>query len=139
MPTESDNTHRIERLENRVDKIEESINKHLQRIFESLEELRVHNAENKCPAPGMCVALSKELQNAITAHNATMLRVERLELDILKVEKLVQAESRTVERQFSKLETQKAWLLGAWSVVAFLASIVGAVAVVALKYVFDKL
>lgn len=139
MTVESDNTHRLERLEKRVDKIEDSINVNLQRIFEALDEMRVSHAENKCPAPGACVGLGKELEHAIVAHNATMLRVERLELAILKVEQLTIMESRNTERKFAQLDTQKAWILGAWSVVAFLASIIGAVAVIALRQLFEKL
>lgn len=132
------NEDRIERLENRVDKIEDRINVNLQKIMEALEELRVASVKGACPAPGACVGLGKELEHAITSHNATMLRVERLELKLLEMERMAMMESRRVENQFHKIDTQKAWVLGAWSVVALAASIVGALSVAVLNYYLKK-
>jgi chromosome segregation ATPase len=122
-PTEE----RIHRLENRVDKMEDSVAKNLQRIFEELQELRVSS-----------VGPSKELEYLLTAHNSTMLRVERFEIRLLDYERAAMAEARKTEREFAKLESQKAWLLGVWSVVAFLAAILGALLPVALNYLLRK-
>ena len=138
MPPQSDED-RIDRLEKRVDKIEDSIDENLAKIFQALEELKVSGVKNACPAPGACVGLSSELQHAITAHNATMLRVERLELRILDAEKLAIQESRKVEREFAKLEKQKAWVLGAWSVIALCAAIVGTLITLLTTYLLNKL
>jgi hypothetical protein len=113
---------RIDQLEKRVEKIEDTISVKLQHIFEALEELRASGI-----GPG------KDLEHAITAHNSTMLRVERLELKILDMERQAVNESRATERQFAKIDRQKAWVLGAWSAVAFFASAFGAVVTIALK------
>lgn len=48
---------RIDKLEQRVDRIESDIWSRLDQIENNLTSLIVKNAENKCPAPGMCVAL----------------------------------------------------------------------------------
>ncbi len=79
-------------------------------IYNKLNELAIASARQACPSPGACVSLSAELQHVIAAHNATMLRVERLELDLIK------------------LNQQKAWIIGAWSTIAFLSSVIGAAA-----------
>ncbi len=122
---------RIERLESRVDKIEDRISVNLQRIFESLEELKIGAAKHACPAPGSCITLGEKLQETFRAHTATMLRVERLELRILEMD-------RSTTNEFHKLEKQKMWILGAWSVIALAASVVGGVAVIAVNIWLKK-
>ncbi len=128
-PTED----RMDRLETRVDKIEEKMDDVIRRIFEKLEQLSLNSVKNACPNPGACVGLSDELKHVIAAHDSTMRRVERFELKILEIERAAIEESREVERQFHKLERQKAWVLGAWSVVAFLAAIIGTVATIVIN------
>lgn len=122
---------RIERLESRVDKIEDRISVNLQRISESLEELKIGAAKHACPSPGACITLSEKLQETFRAHTATMLRVERLELRILEIDKATFTE-------FHKLEKQKMWILGAWSVIALVASFVGGIAVIAINIWLKK-
>jgi hypothetical protein len=122
---------RIEKLEDRVTRLELSIESKLAMIFEKVNQLSLDSVKNACPSPGSCVTLSKELdhacvkfskelEHAIVSHNATMLRVERMELKLLEIDRMTIA-------GFHKIETQKAWVLGAWSVVAFFAAVIGAV------------
>jgi hypothetical protein len=133
MPPEPDAelARRITQLEVRADKLENSIDAKLALIFDKLNALTLDTVRNACPSPGACVGLGKELEHAITAHNATMLRVERLELKIMEVDR------RALEG-FHKLETQKAWVLGAWSVIAFCAAIIGALATILVNYYLRK-
>jgi len=102
-PEQSD---RIERIENRVDRMEHEV---LEKIFDKLNALTLIVTKQTCPSPGACVGLSEKLQQAIIAHNATMLRVERLELEIIKINQ------------------QKAWILGCWSAIAFIAGAIGSI------------
>lgn len=81
----------------------------LEKIFDKLNALTLLVTKQTCPSPGACVGLGEKLQQSIIAHNATMLRVERLELELIK------------------LNQQKAWFLGAWSGIAFVGGIVGSV------------
>lgn len=118
---------RIDRLENRVDRLETSISADLRRIFEKLEILAIDTTKHACPAPGSCVGLSSKLQDAITAHNATMLRVERLELKILECERATMGE-------FHKLEKQKMWVMGAWSVISIISAIIGTLATIIISH-----
>ena len=122
---------RIERLEVRVDKIEDRINVNLQRIFEALEELKVGAAKHACPSPGACIGLGDKLQETIKHHHATMLRVERLELKMIDMD-------RSTLTEFHKLEKQKMWLLGAWSVIAFCAAVIGAIIPIAINFYLKK-
>jgi uncharacterized protein (UPF0335 family) len=100
---------RINSLERRADRLEDKVDKTLGKIFEKLDELSGSVAKQACPSPGACVSLSNELQHVVAAHNATMLRVERLELELIK------------------LNQQKAWVIGAWSAIAFFSSVIGAI------------
>jgi uncharacterized protein (UPF0335 family) len=100
---------RINSLERRADRLEDKVDKTLGKIFEKLDELSAIVAKQACPSPGACVSLSNELQHVVAAHNATMLRVERLEIELIK------------------LNQQKAWVIGAWSAIAFFSSVVGAI------------
>ena len=121
------NDDRIERLEDRVTRLETSIDSKLAQIFEKLNALTLDGVKNACPAPGACIGLGKELEHVLAAHNATMLRVERLELKMIEIE-------RSTTAGFHRIETQKAWILGAWSVVAFCAAIVGGIATIVANY-----
>lgn len=92
---------RIDTLEDRVDKLENTISADLRRIFAKLEAITIEGGKNG-------VATAKDLMHVTAAHNATMLRVERMEIELIK------------------LNQQKAWILGAWTVVALVSSIAGA-------------
>lgn len=118
---------RIERYEDRVTRIEAK----LDQIFAMMNSLSIAGVKNACPSPGACTGLSKELEHVIIAHNATMLRVERAELKTLEIERMMVS-------QFHKIEKQKAWVLGAWSVVAFCAAIVGAIGTIAINHMLKK-
>jgi chromosome segregation ATPase len=98
---------RIDALENRIDRLEVNISNDLRRIFDKLEALTLDTTRNACPSPGACVGLSKELENQIRAHNATMLRVERLEIQLIE------------------LHQERAKLVGIWTAIAFIASLLG--------------
>jgi len=108
---------RIDALETRMDRFEDTVGQDIRRIFEKLDALTEASHRNHCPTPGACITLSAELQHVLKAHNSTMLRVERLELELIR------------------LNQQKAWIVGAWTVIAFFASIVGA----AITFVVGKL
>lgn len=118
---------RIEKLEARVDRLETSIDTKLAQIFDKLNALTLDSVRNACPSPGACIGLGKELEHAIKAHNATMLRVERIDIKLIEC-----------EREFAKLERQKAWVIGAWSAVAFCSSVVGAILISLLNYYLKK-
>lgn len=87
------NDERTERLENRVDRLEDAykadivaIHAKLDALVTSVNSFVVRSVKNECPTPGACVGLAENLKNTIIAHNSTMLRVERLELRILAIE-----------------------------------------------------
>lgn len=102
-PNDTDHRNdRIDMLEGRVDKLESTISADLRRIFDKLEALTTEGGKTG-------VATAKDLCHVTAAHNATMLRVERLEIELIK------------------LNQQKAWLLGAWTVVALVSSVIGAI------------
>jgi hypothetical protein len=124
--TAEERSDRVERLEKRVDKIEDLVAANLQRIFEALEELKIDGVRNACPSPGACLQLSHDLTSAIKYLDATTQRVERLELKILDLEREKMRETQRVQEEFHKLNVQKAWILGVWSAVAFFASVIGA-------------
>lgn len=105
----TEQSDRIDRIENRVDRMESKHEESLEKIFDKLNALTLVVTKQSCPSPGACVGLSDKLQSFIIAHNATMLRVERLELELIK------------------LNQQKAWVLGAWSGIAFIGGIIGSV------------
>jgi uncharacterized protein (UPF0335 family) len=111
------NDQRIDYLEERMTRFETGVAADIKQIFEKINALALSTLKTACPSPGACVGLSAELQHIIAAHNATMLRVERLEIELIK------------------LNQQKAWIIGAWSSVAFVASIVGGV----VTFVISKL
>jgi hypothetical protein len=87
-------TKQIDLLEERVTRLEERTNQEIVSIHSKLDVLSnlinrslVESAKVACPSPGACITLSEKLQNTIAAHNATMLRVERLELRIMDMER----------------------------------------------------
>ncbi len=112
---------RIEKLEDRVDRLETSIAADLRRIFEKLETLSIEGAKNACPKPGACLNLGNDLEHLLRAHNATMLRVERLEIQLIA------------------LNQQKAWIMGAWAVVAIIAAAIGSLGGIFVAHYIGKL
>jgi len=103
----TDQSDRIDRIEHRVDRMETKHEEGLEKIYDKLNALTLAVTKQSCPSPGACIGLGEKLQQSIVAHNATMLRVERLELELIK------------------LNQQKAWVLGAWSGIAFVGGIIG--------------
>lgn len=95
----------LEKLDDRVTRLEERTNAEvialhakldtkiagictkLDEMLTILNNSLVANAKNSCPSPGACIGLGVELKAHIVAHNATMLRVERLELRMMDMEK----------------------------------------------------
>lgn len=84
----------IERLDDRVTRLEDRTNQEIVAIHSKLDSLlvlinktMVENAKAACPSPGACIALGETLKATVAAHNATMLRVERLELRMMELEK----------------------------------------------------
>jgi hypothetical protein len=108
---------RIDRIENRVDHMEREV---LQKIFDKLESLTIIVTKQSCPSPGACIGLSDKLQQAIHYNTSTNLRVERLELELIK------------------LNQQKAWLLGCWSAIAFFAGILGSIGTILVSKIITK-
>ena len=144
MPTTSED--RIDRLETRVDRIENKIGADISKIFEKIDALSatvmqaaVDSAKHACPAPGSCVGLNDQLKHVIEAHNATMLRVERLELKMLDMDRETLKSLHRIDGQFANLEKQKAWILGVWSAIAFFAAIVGTVLTIMVGHFIDKI
>ena len=87
-------TEQIDKLDERVTRLEDrtqteivAIHGKLDSMLAILNKAMVDGAKNACPSPGACITLGVDLRNQIVAHNATMLRVERLELRILDMEK----------------------------------------------------
>jgi len=87
-------TKQVELLEERVNRLEDRTNSEIVAIHSKLDSLStlinqvlVATAKRECPSPGACITLGEKLQNQIAAHNATMLRVERLELRMMDLEK----------------------------------------------------
>lgn len=85
---------RIDQLEKRVDRLDNqyredivAIHQKLDVLTNAINEVLVKSARIECPSPGACIALSERLSAQVVAHNATMLRVERLELRLMDVEK----------------------------------------------------
>ena len=83
----------IEKLDDRVTRLEHqsredivAIHQKLDTLTNKINESLVSQAKRDCPAPGSCLVLSEQLKAAVTAHNSTMLRVERLELRMMKQE-----------------------------------------------------
>ena len=112
---------RIDKLEGRVDRLETSISEELKWIRKSIEEMKIAAVKTACPSPGACIGLGQELQHVIKAHNATMLRVERLEIQLIAINQ------------------QKAWIMGAWAVVAIIASAIGALGGIVIAHFIGKL
>jgi len=84
----------IERLEGRVDRLEDlyradivAIHAKLDALVASVSASILDVSKTACPAPGSCLVLGESLKAVIAAHNATMLRVERLELRIMEIER----------------------------------------------------
>jgi len=129
---------RIDKLEDRVTRLETSIEAKLNQIFEKLNTLTVEGVKNACPSPGACLQLSHELTHAVKYLEATTQRTERLELKILEMERTAVEDAKKTTETFHKIEVQKAWVLGAWSVIAFFAAIVGALITILINYYLRK-
>ena len=87
-------TEQIEKLDDRVTRLEDRYQSDVVAIHVKLDALAtllnksfVEQAKNSCPSPGACITLAADLKGQIVAHNATMLRVERLELRMMDLEK----------------------------------------------------
>lgn len=85
---------RTAQLEGRVDRLEDRYQTDVVAIHSKLDSLQtliskslVETAKTACPAPGSCIVLGESLKATIAAHNATMLRVERLELRMMEIER----------------------------------------------------
>jgi hypothetical protein len=88
---------RIERLEARVDRIEDHLGTEVATILAKIDALgavinnhliaAAKSSANLCPSPGSCLLLAKDLQHTIAAHDLTMRRVIELENRILIIEK----------------------------------------------------
>lgn len=83
----------IDKLEIRVGKLEETQRTDIAALHTKIDDLKemltnnlVSQAEHKCPSPGACLVLSKELEFATKVQTSTLLRVERLDLRLLSVE-----------------------------------------------------
>jgi hypothetical protein len=100
-------TERQNRTEARFEAAIKSIDTKLDALTAAINATMIDSARNHCPSPGACIGLSSELQHTIAAHNATMLRVERLEIQLIQ------------------LHQERAKIIGIWSSIAFMASIVG--------------
>jgi hypothetical protein len=98
---------RITRLESSTSESMKSIGEKIDKLTDAINATMLDSARNHCPSPGACISLSAELQHTIAAHNATMLRVERLEIQLIQ------------------LHQERAKIIGVWSAIAFMASIVG--------------
>lgn len=144
---------RIERLETRVDRIEDKVAADLSKIYTKLDEMSiviskaaVRAAKAECPNPGACVQLSHDLSHTVKLLTAQTERVERLELKILDFDKArVEADKQNVlalheiQKQFHKIERDKAWVLGAWTVMALIGGIVGTVLTITISHFIGKL
>ena len=71
---------RIDKLEERVNRIDDSIWTELKSINEKLTLLQVSEAKNHCPVPGKCLTLDTALGSAV-------LRIERLELALIDIDR----------------------------------------------------
>ncbi len=74
------NEQRIDKLEERVNRIDDSIWAELKSIREILTSLQVSQAKHNCPAPGKCLMLDTALGSAV-------LRIERLELALIDIDR----------------------------------------------------
>jgi hypothetical protein len=144
---------RIDKLETRVDRLEDRIATDITKIFEKLDALTnsvnvnaLRAAKAECPNPGACVQLSNDLTHTVKLLTAQTERVERLELKMLEFDRArVESDKinilamQGVKEEFHKIDKQRAWVLGVWSAIAFFASVIGAVLTVIISHYLDKL
>lgn len=123
---------RIDKLEARVDRIEAAFDQKLDAIYEKVNALTVASVKQACPSPGACVQLGRDLETSMKFLTACTERVERLELKLIEVD-------RYAITEFHKLEKTKAWLIGVWSGIAFVSSIIGAGLAILVNYILSKL
>ena len=111
---------RTDKLEERVTRIENDLWAELKEIRAKIEALIVRSAKNECPSPGACVSLGQKVDWITLSHDATMKRVERLELEIIRLGK------------------RESWILGAAAVVSIIGSFAGSLLIGLLFYWLKK-
>lgn len=131
----------IEKLDDRVTRLEEAYRADIITLHAKIDGLTtllnqslVANAKQACPSPGACIVLSEKLTAQVSAHNATMLRVERLELQIieqgLERKELITRQNATEEftKQDARIKELEKWqgrLIGAFSLMMIALTIFG--------------
>jgi hypothetical protein len=85
---------RIERLENRVDKIEDNLGNEVEKLSLKIDALGavinnhlIASAKAHCPSPGACLVLANDLKSVVASNDHTMKKVIYLENRILEIEK----------------------------------------------------
>jgi hypothetical protein len=85
---------RIERLEHRVDKIEDHLGDEVEKLSLKIDALGavINNhliaaAKAHCPSPGACLVLASDMKKVMVDHDNTLRKVVVLENRILDVEK----------------------------------------------------
>lgn len=116
-------------FDERFNRFESAVRADLLALAAKTEALSLAAAKESGAANVDATHLTDKLGALITAHNATMLRVERLELRIMEVD-------RAAMLGFHAIEKQKMWILGVWSVIAFLAAGLGALLPVVVKAMY---
>jgi hypothetical protein len=122
---------RIDRIEQRQDDQERRIAAKLDQIFKSLEEMRLERVKNMATT-------ERDLERAVNVNTATLLRVERLELKMIDLERKHDDHERESAKKFACIDQQKSWFIGAFSVVGFVSSILGALSIMLIKYWLEK-
>ena len=84
----------IDLLEERVTRLEEQtrndivlIHTKLDKLLAAINDAAISSAKHSCPSPGACIGLGADLRNQVVLLNANTLRVERLELRMMELEK----------------------------------------------------
>jgi hypothetical protein len=85
---------RIERLETRVDRIEDHHGEAMEKLSQKIDALGtvINNhliaaAKAHCPSPGACLLLASDMKKVIIDHDKTLHKVLALEDRILTIEK----------------------------------------------------
>jgi len=87
-------TIRIDRIEKRVDRLEDQYRADVKAIHEKLDTLAklisddmIEKAENACPAPGTCIGLKARLDAVTATQDASQVKLALLELELRKFER----------------------------------------------------
>ena len=90
----TDDPERIDRLENRVDRLEERTAEELKSIGIKIDGLlnvinrhMLDQVKSACPSPGACITLAADLKTTIIQHGETVKKMISLEHRILAIEK----------------------------------------------------